>query len=73
MGNLSSYAYIIMMIHYLIQEKVLPCLQKVGNEKDKKEIVTIDGWNCWFYKDIDNLNKIWNDCNKNNLSIGELW
>ncbi len=69
MGSLSSYAYIIMMIHYLIEEKVLPFLQKIGNEKE----IIIDGWNCSFYRDIDGLNKIWNNYNKNNLSIGELW
>jgi len=36
---------------------VLPCLQKIGNEDGKKELI-IDGWNCWYFRDLDQLVRV---------------
>ncbi len=54
---------------------VLPCLQKLNKENfSKKETnLNIDGWDCWFNKDIKSLPKIWPDHNKNKQTVGELW
>lgn len=76
-GSLSSYAYIVMMIHYLMntQPPVLPCLQKLNRENlPKKETsVNIDGWDCWFNRDLKNLCHLWPHYSKNTQSVGELW
>lgn len=74
-GSLSSYAYIIMMIHYLMkcEPPILPCLQKLTCVKHKEQNVNVDGWNCWYYPDIDNVANIWEHYGKNKQTIGELW
>jgi DNA polymerase sigma len=77
-GSLSSYAYIVMMIHYLMNTTppVLPCLQNLNRENlPKNETnVTIDGWDCWFNRDIKNLDKLWpQGFKQNKQSVGELW
>ena len=33
----------------------------------------IDGWDCWFNRDIANLHVHWPHFKKNNSTIGELW
>lgn len=76
-GSLSSYAYIIMVIHYLMNTSppVLPCLQKLNKENfSKKETnLNIDGWDCWFNKDLKSLADVWPHYKANKQSIGELW
>lgn len=54
---------------------VLPCLQKLNRENfPKKETsLNIDGWDCWFNKEIANLAITWPHYKKNKQSIGELW
>ncbi len=54
---------------------VLPCLQKLNKESfSKKETnLNIDGWDCWFNKDIKSLPEIWPFYKKNKQSVGELW
>ena len=54
---------------------VLPCLQTLDKEhKSAKETNrNIDGWNCWFNRDIHNLHNTWPDYQKNKQSVGELW
>ena len=53
---------------------VLPCLQKLDKEKfSKKETnLSIDGWDCWFIRDIKNIAKTWPHYKTNKQSIGEL-
>ncbi len=42
-------------IHYLMHTEppVLPCLQTLESEAEKKRAEIVDGWNCWFFKDMD--------------------
>ena len=64
-GSLSSYAYIILLLHYLQQvtPPVIPVLQQVSclsvrlsicpcllTQIGKGGSVDVDGWNCWFYQ-----------------------
>lgn len=51
-GSLSSYAYILMLLHYLQQcnPPVIPVLQAL-HKGDKPPEKFIDGWNCWFLSD----------------------
>ncbi|KAG8194119.1 hypothetical protein JTE90_003057 [Oedothorax gibbosus] len=72
-GSLSSYAYILMVIFFLQQRNppVIPVLQELHD--DEKPVKLIDSWNVWFYRDIDNLKKVWSDYGKNKESVGELW
>ncbi|CAF0866293.1 unnamed protein product [Brachionus calyciflorus] len=76
-GSLSSYAYIVMMLHYLMNTDppVLPCLQRLNRDKLplKETQLEIDGWDCWFNRDLDNLHLHWSHYKKNTLSVGELW
>ncbi|CAF3671145.1 unnamed protein product [Rotaria socialis] len=77
-GTLSSYAYTIMVIHFLqqIQPPVVPVLQQVL--RDPKSIEspitqTCVGWNVYFYNDLTKLSKLWNNYGLNKLSSGDLW
>ncbi|CAF3905534.1 unnamed protein product, partial [Rotaria sp. Silwood1] len=77
-GTLSSYAYILMVIHFLqqIQPPVLPVLQQVlpdGLSSDISNDRKLGDWNVYFYDDLKNLNEVWKDCSLNKLSSGELW
>ena len=74
-GSLSSYAYIVMMLHYLMNTDppVLPCLQKLNRHKLDDTKLEIDGWDCWFNRDLENLHLHWPHFKKNNLTVGELW
>ncbi|XP_056018011.1 terminal uridylyltransferase 7-like isoform X5 [Ostrea edulis] len=73
-GSLSSYAYILMLIYYLQQcnPPVLPVLQELHSESEKPENV-VEGWNAWYFDDIEALPKLWKHHGKNNASVGELW
>lgn len=52
-GTLSSYAYVLMCIHFLQQRRpaILPCLQ----EMEATYSVTIDGVRCAFFDRVDRL------------------
>ncbi|UJR23877.1 hypothetical protein I4U23_026849 [Adineta vaga] len=64
-GTLSSYAYILMVIHFLqqIQPPVLPVLQELSDDPTKKDLMykNCSKWN----------NNLWK--NENHLSVGALW
>ena len=51
-GSLSSYAYILMLLHYLQQCKppVIPVLQSLYTDSKPPEKI-VEGWNCWFLSD----------------------
>ncbi|KAH9362842.1 hypothetical protein HPB48_015195 [Haemaphysalis longicornis] len=74
-GSLSSYAYILMALYYLQQRKppVIPVLQELYPEGEAKPEVIIEGWNAWFFEDVDRLQGVWNEFGQNNESVGELW
>ncbi|XP_052061598.1 terminal uridylyltransferase 4-like isoform X2 [Mytilus californianus] len=75
-GSLSSYAYILMLIHYLQQCKppVIPVLQELYYHygPDKPEFL-IDGWNAWYFDNMETLPDVWLGYGKNKQSVGELW
>ncbi|KAH9362805.1 hypothetical protein HPB48_015232 [Haemaphysalis longicornis] len=74
-GSLSSYAYILMTLYYLQQRKppVIPVLQELYPDGETKPEVIIEGWNAWFFDDIDRLQRVWSEFGQNNESVGELW
>ncbi|XP_077548824.1 terminal uridylyltransferase 4-like [Haemaphysalis longicornis] len=74
-GSLSSYAYILMALYYLQQRKppVIPVLQELYPEGEAKPEVIIEGWNAWFFEDVDRLQGVWSEFGQNNESVGELW
>ena len=76
-GSLSSYAYILMLIYYLQQVKppVVPVLQELYDHTSKNErpVNIVDGWNAWFYSDLQNLKKFWPGLGANRMSVAELW
>jgi DNA polymerase sigma len=51
-GTLSSYCYILLLIHFLQTRKppVLPCLQTLNRKRD--EVDMVNGFDCWFAKNI---------------------
>ncbi|GMS91573.1 hypothetical protein PENTCL1PPCAC_13748 [Pristionchus entomophagus] len=66
-GSLSSYAYIILVIHFLQRlqpHPLLPVLQEMG----EKEVIQVDGWDVYFCDDEPKPN--WSQCT---LSVGELF
>ncbi|CAF0961898.1 unnamed protein product [Rotaria magnacalcarata] len=73
-GTLSSYAYIIMLIHFLqqIQPPVLPVLQQLNDPTKKTSMYKkCSKWNVYFYEDLPKINDIWKGENK--LLTGALW
>ncbi|CAD6188620.1 unnamed protein product [Caenorhabditis auriculariae] len=53
-GSLSSYAWIVMLIHYLQQVEpvpVVPCLQEVPHQKNENAYV--HGYNVFYWKFVD--------------------
>ncbi|KAL4236653.1 Terminal uridylyltransferase 4 [Mactra antiquata] len=74
-GSLSSYAYMLMMIHYLqhTNPPVIPVLQELRYSDQPNPEYMVEGWNTWFFGNIDDLPHVWSRCGKNNQSVGELW
>ncbi|VDP94338.1 unnamed protein product [Echinostoma caproni] len=70
-GGLSSYALVIMLIHYLQQRDHLPVLQELY-ETPEKPVVSVNGWNAWFQNDMSVIHRLWKPP-QNKLSLGELW
>ncbi|KAJ6831424.1 UTP:RNA uridylyltransferase 1 isoform X2 [Iris pallida] len=66
-GTLSSYAYVLMCIHFLQQRTpaILPCLQ----ELEATCVVTIDGTTCAYFDQVDRLR---NFGVQNNESVARL-
>ncbi|VDO84401.1 unnamed protein product [Schistosoma mattheei] len=50
-GGISSYAWIIMLIHYLQQIDQLPVLQELY-EGSTKPTNLVNGWNVWYQNDL---------------------
>ncbi|XP_030632495.1 terminal uridylyltransferase 7 [Chanos chanos] len=73
-GSLSSYAYTLMVLFYLQQRNppVIPVLQEIYDGERKPEVL-VDGWNVYFFKDLENLHQRWPQYRKNRECVGELW
>ncbi|CAK6433907.1 unnamed protein product [Pipistrellus nathusii] len=73
-GSLSSYAYTLMVLYFLQQRNppVIPVLQEIYKGEKKPEIF-VDGWNIYFFDQIDELPTYWPEYGKNKESVGQLW
>ncbi|XP_066460192.1 terminal uridylyltransferase 7 [Eleutherodactylus coqui] len=73
-GSLSSYAYTLMVLYFLQQRTppVIPVLQEIYTSECKPEIL-VDGWNVYFFSQMEELAKYWPEYGKNKESVGELW
>lgn len=73
-GSLSSYAYTLMVLYFLQQRHppVIPVLQEIYKGEKKPEIF-VDGWNIYFFDQIDELPAYWPEYGKNTESVGQLW
>ncbi|KAM3172269.1 hypothetical protein ACTXT7_014891 [Hymenolepis weldensis] len=70
-GGISSYAYAIMLIHYLQRKGYLPYLQEAYESKNRPNIIVSD-WNVWFQEDKQIVLKSWQPP-KHEATIAELW
>ncbi|KAF3939699.1 hypothetical protein ABW19_dt0206609 [Dactylella cylindrospora] len=76
-GTLSSYGYVLMVAHFLInvvQPPVLPNLQLIPPEPNTPASeLTQDGYNIWYYKDVAKLKSgELLPGGKNEMSLGQL-
>ncbi|XP_051028780.1 terminal uridylyltransferase 7 [Acomys russatus] len=73
-GSLSSYAYTLMVLYFLQQRSppVIPVLQEIYKGEKKPEIL-VDGWNIYFFDQINELPTYWPEYGKNTESVGQLW
>lgn len=73
-GSLSSYAYILMVLYFLQQRQppVIPVLQEIFDGKTVPQRM-VDGWNAFFFDDLDKLRQRLSDRQQNTESVGELW
>ncbi|XP_062307775.1 terminal uridylyltransferase 7 [Osmerus eperlanus] len=73
-GSLSSYAYTLMVLFYLQQRSppLIPVLQEIYDGDVKPEVL-VDGWNVYFYDDMEALPSRWPQYQKNTESVGALW
>lgn len=64
-GSLSSYAYTLMVLYFLQQRNppVIPVLQEIYKGEKKPEIF-VDGWNIYFFDQIDELPNYWPEYGK---------
>uniref|UniRef100_A0A673MWZ2 RNA uridylyltransferase n=1 Tax=Sinocyclocheilus rhinocerous TaxID=307959 RepID=A0A673MWZ2_9TELE len=73
-GSLSSYAYILMVLYFLQQRQppVIPVLQEifVGNTVPQR---MVDGWNAFFFDDLNELRRHLPELHQNKETVGELW
>nr|CUU98751.1 hypothetical transcript [Hymenolepis microstoma] len=70
-GGISSYAYAIMLIHYLQRIGYLPCLQE-AYESEHRPRVMVSNWNVWFQEDSQVVLKSWQPP-MNKVTVAELW
>ncbi|XP_061116919.1 terminal uridylyltransferase 7 [Conger conger] len=73
-GSLSSYAYTLMVLYFLQQRDppVIPVLQEI-HDGDKKPEVMVDGWNVYFFNNLEDLPSRWPAYRTNTESVGQLW
>ncbi|KAG0292866.1 hypothetical protein BGZ96_003566 [Linnemannia gamsii] len=72
-GSLSSYAYVLLVIHVLQRQGVLPNLQMIVAGNGKVPFWDCQGFNRYFFEDIPNLSHYWQPTPESQRqSIGEL-
>ncbi|XP_056131805.1 terminal uridylyltransferase 4 isoform X2 [Lampris incognitus] len=73
-GSLSSYAYILMVLYFLQQRQppVIPVLQEIFDGKNVPQRM-VDGWNAFFFDDLEELHQRLPELQQNKESVGELW
>ncbi|XP_039984567.1 terminal uridylyltransferase 4 isoform X4 [Xiphias gladius] len=73
-GSLSSYAYILMVLYFLQQRQppVIPVLQEIFDGKSVPQRM-VDGWNAFFFDDLEDLRRRLSELQPNTESVGELW
>ncbi|TPX66924.1 hypothetical protein CcCBS67573_g07658 [Chytriomyces confervae] len=54
-GTLSSYCFVLMVIHFLQIRGVLPCLQQIAHDGQNVPNIAIDEANVYFCEDVDTL------------------
>lgn len=74
-GSLSSYAYILMLLHFLQQRQppVVPVLQELHPPGQRPAARLVDGWDAWFFDDLNRLHQMWPGLGLNTESVTELW
>ena len=70
-NTLSSYAYIIMLIHYLQKVEVLPYLQEIRKIDESHKSEMINGYETWFQEDLEFIRESFSTTNNDSLS--SLW
>ncbi|KAG0356949.1 hypothetical protein BGZ54_000514 [Gamsiella multidivaricata] len=72
-GSLSSYAYVLLVIHVLQRRGVLPNLQSIVAGNGKVPYWDCQGFNRYFFEDIANLSRYWQPTPEAmKQSVGEL-
>ncbi|KAF8949022.1 hypothetical protein BGZ47_000094 [Haplosporangium gracile] len=72
-GSLSSYAYVLLVIHVLQRQGVLPNLQTIVAGNGKVPFWDCQGFNRYFFEDIPSLSHYWRPTPESQRqSIGEL-
>uniref|UniRef100_A0A9J8B3R7 CCHC-type domain-containing protein n=1 Tax=Cyprinus carpio carpio TaxID=630221 RepID=A0A9J8B3R7_CYPCA len=73
-GSLSSYAYILMVLYFLQQRQppVIPVLQEIFDGCTVPQRM-VDGWNAFFFDDLDELRRRLPELHQNKETVGELW
>ncbi|MCJ8742090.1 hypothetical protein PDJAM_G00077970 [Pangasius djambal] len=73
-GSLSSYAYILMVLYFLQQRQppVIPVLQEIYDGSAVPQRM-VDGWNAFFFDNVDELRRRWPEFQQNRETVGELW
>nr|XP_023674765.1 terminal uridylyltransferase 4 isoform X2 [Paramormyrops kingsleyae] len=73
-GSLSSYAYILMVLYFLQQRQppVIPVLQEIFDGTTVPQRM-VDGWNAFFFDNIEELKPRLPELGHNGESVGELW
>ncbi|XP_061154095.1 terminal uridylyltransferase 4 isoform X1 [Syngnathus typhle] len=73
-GSLSSYAYILMVLYFLQQRQppVIPVLQQIFDGASVPQRI-VDGWNAFFFDDLEDLRQRLSQAELNTESVGELW
>lgn len=73
-GSLSSYAYILMVLYFLQQRTppVVPVLQEMYDGPAAPQKM-VDGWNAFFFDDLQDLRRRVAEQPLNSESVGELW